>query len=277
MIAISGLSNSTIVELVTNMTPIGDTQLSNPNGAVIYSSGRCGLAFRDILNTVEITVLDGLDLDFEQNTSYQIEVRVDDVIYFDVAFLTINILNDTGETLTGDSEGRTFTADINVDNFTGGSGNENLSTGQGQNDTINGGGGNDSIQGAAGQDILFGDAGDDIITGGTGGDRLDGGSGNDTMNGGGNDGALDTYFFGEGRDQDRVNAYEQGTDRLELDDNLWIGTNGVLTEQQVIDTFGNLNGPGTILTLDFGGGDILEVQNAAGINQGTLGADVVIV
>ena len=77
---------------------------------------------------------------------------------------------------------------------------------------------------------------------------------------------------------DRINAFEQGTDALELDQALWRDTNpGGLTAQEVVDTFGTLNPTGTILTLDFGGGDILEVQNASGIDQSTLGLDILIV
>jgi len=42
----------------------------------------------------------------------------------------------------------------------------------------------------------------------------------------------------------------------------------------VVDTFGSLNGTGTILTLDFGGTDILELQNAGGFTVATLGSDI---
>ena len=79
-------------------------------------------------------------------------------------------------------------------------------------------------------------------------------------------------------DSDRINAFEQtGNDRIELDDALWLATEGVLTGQEVIDTFGTLNPNGTILTLDFGGGDVLEVQNGAGIDMATFGTDLLIV
>jgi len=72
-----------------------------------------------------------------------------------------------------------------------------------------------------------------------------------------------------------VNGFDQaGSDRLELDSGLWIGA---LTGQQVVNTFGTLNGSGTILSLDFGGGDVFEIQNGAGINAATLGLDILIV
>ena len=149
--------------------------------------------------------------------------------------------------------------------------------GQGNNDILYGGAGNDNLSGAAGSDQLFGGDGDDILNGSVGADRLDGGAGNDTLNGGNMDGARDTFVFAIGYDEDRVNSFDQaGNDRLELDDALWAGA-GTLTAQQVVDMFGTLNGSGTILTLDFGNGDILEVQSGAGIDADTLGADILIV
>lgn len=169
------------------------------------------------------------------------------------------------------------------DTLRGGSGNDEIEGGDdndvlfgnGNNDTLSGGDGNDSIQGNAGQDQLFGGDGDDTLFGGTAGDRLDGGTGDDLMNGGTNDGVRDVFVFLIGYDEDRINQFDQaGTDRVELDTDLWIATNPALSQQGVVDLFGTLNSAGTILTLDFGGGDILEVQNSGGIDETTFGADI---
>ena len=120
-------------------------------------------------------------------------------------------------------------------------------------------------------------AGNDVLLGGTGGDHLDGGSGNDTLSGGA-DGNRDTFVFAVDYDEDRINGFEQtGNDRIELDETLWLASNGVLTGQEVVDTFGSLNPNGTILTLDFGRGDVLEVQNSAGIDIDTFVIDLLIV
>ena len=178
-----------------------------------------------------------------------------------------------GDTIDGDGGSDTIYGGSGNDSINGGTQNDDL-FGQGNNDTIRGGDGNDTISGAAGADQLFGDAGSDSINGGSGGDLLDGGTGNDTLSGGTQ---ADTFVFLIGYDLDRINGYEQGIDRLHLDETLWSATNPGLTAQQVIDTFGTLNGTGSILTLDFGGGDILEVQSGAGINDATLGADVTII
>ena len=123
-------------------------------------------------------------------------------------------------------------------------------------------------------DQLFGGSGDDSLFGSVGADRLDGGSGNDLLNGGR---SRDTFVFAVGYDEDRINAFDQaGAERLELDDALWAAS-GQLSAQEVVDMFGTLNGNGTILTLDFGNGDILEIQNSAGIDAATLGADIVVI
>ena len=192
---------------------------------------------------------------------------------------------DGDDSILGQGGDDVISGDTGMDTLFGGSGNDTLFGGldddtlfgQGNNDILFGEGGDDTLSGAAGSDQLFGGVGDDTLLGSVGADRLDGGAGNDTLNGGNMDGARDTFVFAVGYDQDRVNSFDQaGTDRLELDEDLWAGA-GTLTAQQVVDMFGTLNGSGTILTLDFGNGDILEVQSGAGIDADTLGADIVFI
>ena len=85
-------------------------------------------------------------------------------------------------------------------------------------------------------------------------------------------------MFAVGYDQDRVNGFEQtGNDRIEIDNALWEGNVNVTSRQSVIDEFGSLNPNGTILTLDFGNGDILEIQNSSGIDMSTFGNDLLTV
>lgn len=163
------------------------------------------------------------------------------------------------------------------DSIDGGADNDSL-YGNGNDDTINGGGGDDFIQGNPGADDLSGGMGNDTLFSGVGSDRLDGGEGDDLMNGGVNDGARDTFVFLLGYDEDRINQFDQaGSDVLELDQALWFATNPNLTQQEVVDTFGSLNEAGTILTLNFGGTDILEVQNGGGIDMTTFGLDITFV
>ena len=189
------------------------------------------------------------------------------------------------DTILGQGGADILYGDGGADTLRGGSGNDTLYGGdaadqlfgQGNNDILYGEGGNDTLIGAAGSDQLFGGDGNDILNGSVGADRLDGGAGNDVLNGGGADGARDTFVFAVGYDEDRINSFDQaGNDRLELDDALWADT-GSLTAQEVVDMFGSLNATGTILTLDFGNGDILEIQNGAGIDIDTFGADIIII
>ena len=211
-------------------------------------------------------------------------VTGDDVIFSGIGD---DIANGGGgdDIIQGQGGNDTLSGNTGMDILLGGSGNDtlfggnddDLLSGQSNNDILHGQSGNDTLLGGAGLDQLFGGQGDDTLFGSFGADRLDGGAGNDTLNGGIFDGARDIFIFRLGYDQDRVNAFDQaGTDRLELDDALWAGA-GTLTAQQVVDMFGSLNGSGTILTLDFGNGDILEVQNSAGIDAATLGADILII
>lgn len=180
------------------------------------------------------------------------------------------------DTMSGDAGADILRGGSGSDSIDGGSGDD-LLFGNGNDDSIFGGAGNDVIQGSAGSDQLLGGAGDDQILGGTGGDSLDGGTGNDVLHGG-TDSSRDTFVFLIGYGQDRINGFDQvGNDRLEIDAALLSAVGPGLTAQQVIDNFGTLNATGTIMTLDFGGGDVIEVQNAVGIDQSTFGDDVVIV
>ena len=185
--------------------------------------------------------------------------------------------------VSGQGDADTLLGGGGDDVLRGGSGDDSLSDGDdndqlfgnGNADTLDGGGGNDVLQGAAGLDVLSGGTGDDTLTGGSGADRLDGGVGDDVLNGGAQ---ADTFVFLLGHQADRINAFEQsGGDRIELDQDLWTAVNPGLTEQGVVDLFGTLNVTGTILTLDFGAGDILEIQSASGIVAATLGSDIVFV
>lgn len=170
------------------------------------------------------------------------------------------------DTLNGEAGADEIFGGAGADLVSGGTGADNL-LGQGNGDTLLGDAGDDTLSGAAGADSLMGGADDDRLLGGTAADTLDGGTGNDTLIGGTQ---ADDYFFGLGYESDRVNGYEQAIDQLFLDDALWAGTPGVTFVSDVLNTFGSLNTTGTIYTLDFGNGDVIELQNTSGINLATL-------
>ena len=150
---------------------------------------------------------------------------------------------------------------------------------QAVNDRLNGGIGNDTLNGGTGRDTLLGSSGKDTINGGDDNDNINAGSGADVIDGGaGNDiisGTIDSqadeFWFGVGSDSDRVNGYEQGTDKLHLDDALW---GGGLTEEQVVINFGSINAGQSAITLDFGNGDVLELRNPGNMDLVALAADI---
>ena len=171
--------------------------------------------------------------------------------------------------MSGDAGADTLRGGSGNDTVSGGSGNDEL-YGNGNHDSLDGGEGDDLLQGAGGFDTLLGGAGNDTLTGGEGRDTLDGGHGNDILNGGSE---KDVFRFASGSENDRINGFEQGIDTIELYADLWTGT---LSGQEIVDSFGNLNATGTILSFDFGGTDILEVQSGSGINLLTFADDLMI-
>jgi len=175
--------------------------------------------------------------------------------------------------LSGDSGRDTLRGGSGNDIVSGGAGDD-LLFGQGNNDLVHGDAGNDTLQGAAGADTLTGDQGDDRLNGGLGRDYLDGGTGNDTMIGGTQS---DTFVFASNYGRDRINGFEQSVDVIKLHDTLWAGDSSITTGQDVVDSFGSSNSRGTLLTLNFDGGEILEIQNAAGLDLSSIGARMSIV
>ncbi|KAG1702813.1 Leukotoxin [Nymphon striatum] len=162
----------------------------------------------------------------------------------------------------------------------GGKGNDNLFGGEGS-DKLNGGAGDDDLEGENGRDILIGGRGNDDLFGGDGNDVLKGGNGNDLLDGEagrdkliGGSGA-DIFVFSEGYDSDRIIKFEQGVDKIQLDDELWGFEN--LTTQEVINTYGSLNNSGKSLTFNFGDGDVLKIINKSEIDVTSLESDILII
>ncbi len=129
-------------------------------------------------------------------------------------------------------------------------GNDYIDGGAG-NDRVVGGGGNDELYGGEGRDRVFGGTGDDKLDGGAGRDVLKGGDGDDDLRGGagrdrlfGGDGADDFLFGAEVEDGDRdvIVDFELGVDRLVLEDGI------------TIESFREVRGRFTLVTLDLGDG-----------------------
>jgi Ca2+-binding RTX toxin-like protein len=110
-----------------------------------------------------VTVADGLLLDYEQANSHTIRVRAtDDEGAFADFDMNVDVLDVHGEDVLGDGRANTFWGGAENDVLRGEGGNDNLKGGGGQ-DTLEGGDGNDVLDGGAGADILKGNAGEDVF------------------------------------------------------------------------------------------------------------------
>lgn len=166
------------------------------------------------------------------------------------------------DSILGQGNNDTILGGTGDDTLRGGSGNDSIEGGdddddlfgQGNNDLLIGGAGNDSLIGAAGADTLQGGIGDDTLTGGNGGDRLDGGAGSDLLNGGAN---ADRLVFGLAYEDDTIAGFEDNIDTIEIAASLAGGH----TVASLLADMSITNQVGASVVMDFGGGDILRVNN----------------
>ncbi|MEA5594907.1 cadherin domain-containing protein, partial [Rivularia sp. UHCC 0363] len=172
-----------VVGQVFATDPDGDT-LSNweiiDGNSDVDKDGKPAFAIDS--TTGEITVNDADDLDFKNNPSFQLKVRVSDGINTSaLANVTINI-NDAPGVLIDETSvtNNRFKGSPGNDTINGGAGNDFL-YGFAGNDSLTGGAGNDNLYGEAGRDTLIGGAGNDNLYGGAGDDSIDGGDGIDTL------------------------------------------------------------------------------------------------
>jgi Ca2+-binding RTX toxin-like protein len=200
-------ANGTLVGTLTGQDP--------DNQALAYTLTNNATGRFAIDNAGHVTVENGVLLDFEQNASHTIGVRVTDSdgLVFDKSFVvTVNDLNpevgigDTGpNTIVGGSADDTVNGQGGDDVLLGGGGNDYITSGDGNdkafgdagNDTVIGSNGDDYLNGGADADLLVGNDGADTLLGDTGNDYLDGGSGDDLVMGGAGD---DTVLGADGTD-----------------------------------------------------------------------------
>ncbi|WP_019955835.1 calcium-binding protein [Yoonia vestfoldensis] len=153
---------------------------------------------------------------------------------------------------TGD---RAMTGTGGNDSLTAGAGAD-LLLGRGGDDLLTGGAGADIIMGGSGNDDLRGGDGHDLLIGGNGDDRLEGGNGNDLLIG---EAGADTFVFNRG--QDLIADFEQGRDRIILDERLWTG---LTSAADLLFVYGSHDD--TRVTIDFGNGDILWIDHVTDFN-----------
>ena len=172
---------------------------------------------------------------------------------------------DGHDQLWGGDDNDTLHGGWGRDTLLGGAGDDLLISNQGH-DTLFGGTGHDQLWAGLHNDTLFGDGGHDTLAGESGHDTLYGGDGNDTLDGGaGNDllvggQGADTFIFNA--DNDVVQDFETGTDRIGLETDLW---DGVLAPSDIVFLYGSLTNTGAML--DFGGGNTLHVDGINDLTQ----------
>jgi Ca2+-binding RTX toxin-like protein len=157
--------------------------------------------------------------------------------------------------LFGDEGGDKLYGGSKKDSIHGGQGRDVIKGGTGADD-LYGDGSNDKLFGGSGQDVLSGGNGDDTLYGGGGADVIYGGVGSDTIKG---QGGADVFVFADGDEADTILGYEQGVDRIALDQSLW---GGGLTEQEVLDSYGIMSANNRTFTLNFLDGDVLVIKSA---------------
>ncbi|MEO1242981.1 MAG: calcium-binding protein [Pseudomonadota bacterium] len=201
--------------------------------------------------------------------------------------------------LLGGDDGDSLTGGVLDDTLVGGAGNDNLDGGEDDDrilggsgrDVIAGGSGDDLVDAAAGADIISGGTGRDDMFGGTGADVMSGQGGNDTLSGGGDNdtitggngfdvllggdgddvleggnlndillgnGGNDTFVFSPGDDTDTLRDFVAGA---ATDDVIRLTGFGTAFDS-FADVLAAASDDGSDTTIDFGGGDMIIIQNA---------------
>ncbi|HTU09692.1 MAG TPA: hypothetical protein VMG08_02240 [Allosphingosinicella sp.] len=191
-----------IMEVSANGSLVGTLVAADPDSSTFtYSLVNDAGGRFNISSGGAVTVENGLLLDYEQNASHVIRVRVDDneggISEFDV---NVTVTDRHGELVIGDNANHTYYGGAETDILLGGHGSDVIRGGGGI-DIITGGNilfdptdAGDQLFGEGGNDIIAGNGGDDVIAGGADSDVLTGEEGNDTIYGGGS--AADTTDTG---------------------------------------------------------------------------------
>lgn len=187
----SGVSGTlTVEEFPGNGTIVGTVTGQDPDSSVFtyLLVDDAGGRFDIDANSGVVTVQDGLLIDYEQQSSHTIRVRVTDDEGASAEFdMVVAVTDDHGELVFGDTRGNVMVGGAETDFFVGGAGADTLSGGGGSDVLIGGTGildfgtDGDSLNGNDGLDILYGGGGNDRLDGGAQADLLIGGSGHDVF------------------------------------------------------------------------------------------------
>ena len=152
------LSGNAAVEYAAAGTLVGTLSATDADGDALTYTLLGNADGRFTLSGNQILVADGFRLDFEQQASHTVKVRVSD------------------GTHTVDKDFTISVTDVNPE-ITAGTAANDVFKGGALNDVLAGNLGNDRLFGQGGADILKGEAGHDVLGGGEGKDKLTGGKG----------------------------------------------------------------------------------------------------
>ncbi|HEX8666087.1 MAG TPA: cadherin domain-containing protein [Beijerinckiaceae bacterium] len=255
-------------------TPVGRVFGSDVEdfGSTTYSlTDSAGGRFAINPSSGQITVANGVLLDYEQSGAHSITVRATDSggLFVERTF-TVPVVDVNPETASGSAQGDTMVGGGGDDYLTGNGGNDHL-FGQAGADTVLGGDADDYLNGGADDDLVFGNDGNDTVLGDAGNDYLNGGLGDDLVMGGdGNDTVLG----------DAGNDYLHGGDGDDLiggseGDDILIGDTG---NDYMNGGIGNDiigGGPGNDTLLGEAGNDYLSGSDGNDIIGGDEGNDTI--
>ena len=190
------------------------------------------------------------------------------------ATVSVDVINDYGETEIGGNGSDVSFGGGGSDLISGGNGSDILFGGRGSDaliggsgqDLLFGGRGSDILQGGDGRDYLFGGQGQDSIDGGNGNDLVFGGRGTDTISGGaGNDilyggGGVDTFNYNAGDGADQIADFRVSRTRRNSfieGDQIGLNIEGIDSFEALIGTASQTQGG---VLFDFGNGDSLFLQ-----------------
>ena len=185
----------------------------------------------------ELQVAPNAQFDFENTSSYDIEVKTTDSTNLtftktlSVELVPIFLGGKSNDNLSGEDDDDRMFGNEGADTISGNGGNDRIDGGLGDDnldggnndDFLQGGKGNDDMTGGEGKDFLLGEEGEDVIKGGPGEDVLMGGDDDDILYGGAGSDRMggfagnDVFVLTFGDTGNIIYDYIDGTDQLGIE------------------------------------------------------------
>ncbi|CAN5397390.1 hypothetical protein BH10PSE7_BH10PSE7_19820 [soil metagenome] len=158
------LSKSSVAEFAKDATVVGTLSAIDPDSGESFTFKLASPSEIFAVQGSKLVIKDGLQLDFEQDTTETVKIRVvDSAGHVLDKTLTIKVTDVNPERIAGDGHANKFVGGAGADSLSGLGGIDTLSGGGG-NDTLSGGTGADSLAGGKGSDLYFVDSSSDKVT-----------------------------------------------------------------------------------------------------------------